>query len=84
MRRTIAAILAAIGAFVVLMPVSCLHGEGEPSARCETLAGWALPGFEGTSTGWTAYVVPLAAALVVFVVVRLVLRERASTSTRAT
>jgi hypothetical protein len=70
MRRTIAAVLVAIAAFVVLMPVACTTGEGEPSARCETLGGWSLPGFEGASTGWTAYVVPLVVAVVVFVVVR--------------
>jgi hypothetical protein len=81
MRRTIVALFVAVGAFAVLMPVSCVSGEAEPSAHCETVLGWTLPGFEGGSTGWTAYLVPSAAAVAVFVVVRLLLRRDAGSPT---
>lgn len=66
-------IVAALGGlitFVALIPVACLRGEGNPEARCQTLAGWTLPGFEGTSTAWTAYIVPRIGALLVVMVLR--------------
>lgn len=79
MRKLVAPTLLALATFVLLMPMACTGGEGDPTRRCETLAGWELPGFTYSSGGTEIgiYLLPLASAVVVFVAVRWLLTRRA-------
>ena len=87
MRKWVIAPIAGLSAFVLTYPAVCSGGEGDPGSRCETIAGWHLPGFtysEGREV--VIYLFPSITAIAAFLIARWLLGrgsrlERSGTAT---
>jgi hypothetical protein len=75
--------ILAILAFGVLMPVVCAGSSEDSTLGCDTFWGWTLPGSATDGPEALIYLIPVAVAIVVFVVARILL-TRGSRGSEAT
>ena len=75
-RKTLIPLVLAAVAFALFMPVVCAGSSDDPTLGCDTLWGWTLPGSATDGPEVLRYIIPMAVAIVVFVVARMLLARR--------
>ena len=84
MRRTVIPLILAIVAFGLFMPVVCAGSSEDPTLGCDTFWGWTLPGSATDGPEALIYLIPVAVAIVVFVVARTLITRGSRASHAAT